>query len=1012
MSGTHPDIRTCLAYFWRYLWVVPARAALWTPDYHENTLAVAVGRLFAPSAHSAPSVFTAMSPYILARTDGSLSLLEHFEFNATTNPSHPLFLYDSASAPQGYEDITWKQAMKMFRTTAKIIRHHVGSAAVECTSRPVVGILASTSAILYASLMFGTLRAGCAVFPLSTRNSDAAIAHLIAESGVKYLLVSQDAHMQEIARKANRALLERDVHISIFPIPTYEEISADVEVDLPPIQPLDDERVMIIAHSSGSTSFPKVIPLTEKYFRLFALTAANRSTQVQSMHGTAMFHAMGFNTLIRAIYSGVISAYFSPTTHAAIATPERLLACALATKCTDIMCPPMFLEHWVQDPSSIEKLRTFSSIMFGGGPLPQSVGDTLDKNGVRVRNSYGCSEIGLISGHSDHTDGWDFFQFCPTVEPVLIPVDGDTSGLLFQLILKQCETNCLALTNTEVDGVPALDMKDIVQRHPTNPTLYRLYGRADDQIMHSNGEKTNPGPIEHILVQDPLIEIAIMFGRERPHAGVIIAPAEDVGDLESFRDAIWPTIEQANAFAPSHSRIFKEMIILATPSRPLQLTAKGTPRRQMILEDYAADIDAAYVAFDRSGTATGPPAHEVISMVEALEIVRGHVRTNIGLSISDNENIFDAGADSLLAARIRRDVIQSLGGRVPEAAIKAIPNDIVFTSPTVAQLTSFVYGVGVGASVLPHTSKESDTPLTNAPAPILDYKDSTVVPLRNSTAGEPPLILIHGGSGFIYAFAYMQTHFRTGLWAIQVTDETPRTSFVAQTDFYYHKIKEAQPKGPYRLGGYSAGGFMACRIAKLVEADGEEVIQLALIDNSPFLRLAPRQDFTYAPETDFGDPQTLRAHEERGIRGLCAMLRRYNDPWWPKFADCAWERWNGRMRAEEMSELMARAYENLVEGSPKAFEFILSLTSGGRLIYKEVLQGLIEWLKEVKTPVTLYKGSHGALRSIPPEAQKEWWAAGLDWCCQVRVVELDADHSSIVNHGKLIEDLQIVTQGM
>lgn len=46
-----------------------------------------------------------------------------------------------------------------------------------------------------------------------------------------------------------------------------------------------------------------------------------------------------------------------------------------------------------------------------------------------------------------------------------------------------------------------------------------------------------------------------------------------------------------------------------------------------------------------------------------------------------------------------------------------------------------------------------------------------------------------GGTGLIYAFAYMQTHFHSGLWAIQVTDETPQTSFVDQTDFYYRKIK-------------------------------------------------------------------------------------------------------------------------------------------------------------------------------------------------------------------------------
>jgi acyl-CoA synthetase (AMP-forming)/AMP-acid ligase II len=145
----------------------------------------------------------------------------------------------------------------------------------------------SAGAILYASLIFGTLRAGCPVFPLSTRNSDVAIAHLIAESGVKYLLVSQDARMQDIARKANSILQSKNIHITVVSIPTYEEICAEEHIDLdalPPLQPIDDDHLLIIAHSSGnyhttvlaifdaqrrisgSTSFPKVIPLTQNYF--------------------------------------------------------------------------------------------------------------------------------------------------------------------------------------------------------------------------------------------------------------------------------------------------------------------------------------------------------------------------------------------------------------------------------------------------------------------------------------------------------------------------------------------------------------------------------------------------------------------------------------------------------------------------------------------------------------------------------------------------------------------------
>ncbi|KAJ7122205.1 hypothetical protein C8R44DRAFT_705178 [Mycena epipterygia] len=942
-----------------------------------------------------------MPTYTLPGAD--LSLLQVVEFHATKNPDHPLFRYDSASAREGYEEITWRQAVKMFDKTAQIMRRRLGDA-VDYTSPPIVGILAATGSILYASLIFGTLRAGCTVFPLSTRNSDVAIAHLIAESGVKYLLVSQDTHMQEIARKANNVLHSKHIHIKMIPIPTYEEISTNEHADLdalPPLQPIEDERVLIIAHSSGSTSFPKVIPLTHKYF-IKMVGPRRRDLKVQSSHGSAMFHAMGFNPLIGAIHSGMITSLFPPTTHAVIATPERVLASALATKSTTIVCAPMFFEHWVQDPYNIEKLRSFSNVIYSGGSLAQSVGDALERNGVKLTTVYGITETaGMSQIGPPHGNGWQYFQFSSSIEPVLVPLEDDPTGSLFQLVIKQCATHWPVLPNTEVDGVLAFDTKDIVQRHPTISTLYRVYGRVDDQIMHSNGEKTNPGPMEQILAQDPRVKAAIMFGRERPHAGVIVSPSGDVLDLESFRDAIWPTVEKANASAPSHSRLFKDMIVLAVPSRPFQVTAKGTPRRQAIIEDYAQDIDVAYAAFDRAAPTTSTQARGEISMDDALEIVRGHVHTNVGPGISDPDNIFDAGADSLLAARVRAGIMQALGERIPDTVV--LPNDLIFTLPTIAQLASFVYGVGVGASAVPHTR---ETPYKNVPASILDHKDSTIVRLREPAGGEPPLILIHGGSGLIYSFIYMQTHFRSGLWAIQVTAETPRTSFVAQTDFYYRKIKEAQPTGPYRVGGYSAGGFMACRIAKLLELGGDEVIQLALIDNSPFLALAPRAVDADTAETDFADPETLRAHHDRSLRGFCKLMRGYKDPWWHKFADCAWERWNSRMRAEEMSELMAAVYENLIEGGGKVFEFILSL-AGERRMYTDVVRGTIAWMSEVRAPVTLYKASRGVVVGVVPEAQKEWSALGLDWCCAaLRVVEIEVDHFEIVVRDELVEDLQ------
>jgi hypothetical protein len=138
-------------------------------------------------------------------------------------------------------------------------------------------------------------------------------------------------------------------------------------------------------------------------------------------------------------------------------------------------------------------------------------------------------------------------------------------------------------------------------------------------------------------------------------------------------------------------------------------------------------------------------------------------------------------------------------------------------------------------------------------------------------------------------------------------------------------------------------------------------------------------------------------------------MRTHKDPWWTKFADCAWERWSGRMRAEEMTELMAAMYENLFEGSiVRAFDFMLGL-AGERRGRGEVVRAVTAWMQEVRAPVTLYKALRGVFVGVAPEARKEWWALGLDWCCvDLRVVEVEADHFDIQNHDELVADLQKV----
>lgn len=81
---------------------------------------------------------------------------------------------------------------------------------------------------------------------------------------------------------------------------------------------------------------------------------------------------------------------------------------------------------------------------------------------------------------------------------------------------------------------------------------------------------------------------------------------------------------------------------------------------------------------------------------------------------------------------------------IPDIVIQSFPHDVVFTSPTMARLASFIHGVVVCAAALPQTGL---TFMKNVPVSILDQKDNTIVRLRETAAGEPPLILVHGECG-------------------------------------------------------------------------------------------------------------------------------------------------------------------------------------------------------------------------------------------------------------------------
>jgi amino acid adenylation domain-containing protein len=103
-------------------------------------------------------------------------------------------------------------------------------------------------------------------------------------------------------------------------------------------------------------------------------------------------------------------------------------------------------------------------------------------------------------------------------------------------------------------------------------------------------------------------------------------------------------------------------------------------------------------------------------------------------------------------------------------------------------------------------------------------------------SGERPLFLVHAIFGDVHFFRHLAAELPTqlpifGLAAVGLDgEETPLDTVPAILERYTAAIRAVAPHGPYRLAGSSMGGLLAFELARALEAAGETVELLALLD--------------------------------------------------------------------------------------------------------------------------------------------------------------------------------------
>ena len=210
--------------------------------------------------------------------------------------------------------------------------------------------------------------------------------------------------------------------------------------------------------------------------------------------------------------------------------------------------------------------------------------------------------------------------------------------------------------------------------------------------------------------------------------------------------------------------------------------------------------------------------------------------------IGVHDDFFNLGGDSLLAVRILAEIERTFG--------RALPQQILFEKPTVELLVEALKG-----------------------GP-LDLRMPTLVPL-NDKGSLPPFFAIApaDGIGLIYKELARCLGDDQPVYALNRKDldfdQLREVSIEALAEYYIKMMKTVQPKGPYFLGGYCNGTYVAAEVARQLLAAGEKVPVLAVFDFWYCKEVPPDAD---RHQTLRGRWELLRQRDQRPVPVMLASL--------------------------------------------------------------------------------------------------------------------------------------------
>ncbi|MFF0710799.1 amino acid adenylation domain-containing protein [Gordonia sputi] len=559
---------------------------------------------------------------------------------------------------------------------------------------------------------------------------------------------------------------------------------------------LRPDNAAYVMFTSGSTGTPKGVVVTQR-------NLVNFAQWWQSRVGHDATHRR--LRLLDFVFDGSLDDIVAPMAGgcALVVADEALRDVgALAEqieryRITSVSAVPALLSTLfeIAAPSQLSSLRLVDT---GGEAISPDLARRIIGGGAKLVNGYGPAETTVNATDAivtaDRLEGmsvpigepvWNSrllvlgerMQRCPVGVPGELYVAGRpvTRGYASQPAL----TSSRYVASPFGGGERMYRTGDIVRWRRDGSLEY--LGRNDHQ-MKLRGQRLEPGEIEaRIAAVDGITQVMVTVVDDERGNAHLVAYLAGNGDAQPETASIRSEVER-------------------------ELPNYMVPTTWVVLDEWPTNNSGK---LDRSRLPVpdfGSSAQEFVSPVGIGEVNVAEVFARIlGVDrVGADQNFFDLGGNSLSAAR--------LVAALRERTAQRVELSWVFADPTVR---------GIAAR------------LDAEPGDVGMLSD-VVIALRSQGA-RAPLFCIHPAGGLAWFYGGLAPYLTDRpIYGVQdphvVADEPLADSVTSMARRYVAEIRRIQPSGPYHLLGWSLGGVVAHEMAVQLDAAGEHVGVLAVMD--------------------------------------------------------------------------------------------------------------------------------------------------------------------------------------